>query len=217
MLIDFTNTEAIIFKKRYLVISDLHIGIEKEYLQKGINIPSQTQSIYNRIKQLKERYGVYKLIVTGDFKHNVPKVSYIELKDVPMLLQKLSKVFKKIIITKGNHDGYLEKLNNNPNVMIVKEFRVGKVVFLHGHAHPKLKGKLYILGHHHFALNIKSSIGESFYEKVFIYGEAEEYDILILPAFSNLVGFWEVGKFHGPLAKSIKSYNVLALDGTVLF
>ncbi|HIP90027.1 MAG TPA: metallophosphoesterase [Candidatus Nanopusillus sp.] len=216
MFIDFTNTEAIIFKKQYLVISDLHIGIEKELLQKGINIPAQTQSIYSRIKQLKARYNVSKLIITGDFKHNVPRVSYIELKEVPMLLQKLSNIFKKIVITKGNHDGSLEKLNDNPNIIIVREFRVGKVVFLHGHTRPRLKGKLYILGHHHFAINIKSSIGESFYEKVFVYGETGEYDFLILPAFSNLVGFWEVGKFHGPLTKDIDSYNVLALDGTLL-
>ena len=216
-MIEFTNSEALIFRNKYLILADLHIGIEREYLLKGINIPSQTNIILNKILDIKDKYNVSKLIILGDFKHNIPKISYIELKEVPYILNILSREFSRVIITKGNHDGKLEDFVEKQNIKVVRAFKLGGIVFTHGHARTKLKGKLYLIGHHHFVKRIQTKIGESIYEKIFVLGETDEGEnILIFPAFSNLAGSWEIGSFHGPLAKKIRAYEIYSLDGTLL-
>jgi len=216
-MLRFTGKEAIIYKNKYLVLSDLHLGIEKEFLLKGINIPSQTENLFKKILKLKENFNVENIIIVGDLKHNVPKISILELKEIPWFTENLSKVFKKIFIIKGNHDGDIEKIiPKKENIIICKELKIGNIVFTHGNRKPKYNGDLYIIGHHHFVLNITSSIGESFYEKVFVLGEYKDKKILILPAFSDIAGSWEVGTFHGPIAKKIEKYDVLSLDGIII-
>ena len=213
----FTGKEALIFKNKYLVISDLHIGIEKELFQKGINIPTQTNYLLNKIKDLKEKYNVDRLIIIGDFKHNVPKISLLELKEVPYSVNFLSNLFEKVFILKGNHDGKLQELiEKRDNIILAKELRIGNVVFTHGNRRTKFEGDIYVIGHHHFVKSITTSIGESFYEKVFVFGFFDEKSVIILPAFSDLAGYWEVGTFHGPIAKKIKEYEVYTLDGILI-
>jgi putative SbcD/Mre11-related phosphoesterase len=215
-LIEFTGSEAIIFKRKYLVISDLHIGIEKEYLLKGINIPPQTEKLIEKIITIRDEFRADRLIILGDFKHNIPRTSKIEEREIPKALELLSSEFSKIYITKGNHDGNLESFVTSKKIRVLKALKIGSCVFTHGHARTNLSGSLYVIGHHHFALRIQTSIGEPIYEKVFVLGNTKYYSVLILPAFSDLVGFWDVNSFHGPIAKKIKSFSVLSLDGTIL-
>jgi len=50
-MLKFTGTEGLIFFDKILVISDLHIGIERELYKKGINIPSQVNYYINKIRK----------------------------------------------------------------------------------------------------------------------------------------------------------------------
>lgn len=213
----FTGREALIYRDKYLVISDLHIGIERELFEKGVNIPTQTNYLLEKIKKIKEEFNVDKLVIVGDFKHNVPKISVIEIKEIPYAVNYLSEIFKKVIILKGNHDGDLEKvIENKDNVLLAKEMKIGKVTFTHGNRRSIYDTDIYVIGHHHFVKSITTSIGESFYEKVFVFGYYDDKTIIILPAFSDLAGYWEVGTFHGPIAKNIKEYEVYTMDGILL-
>lgn len=213
----FTGHEALIFKNKYLVISDLHLGIEKELFLKGINIPAQTNKLIEKIMFLKEKFNVKNLIIVGDLKHNVPKISIIELKEVPYFLDRISEEFKKVFVLKGNHDGGLNKIvNKKDNLYLLKELKIGKVVFTHGNRKNKFDGDIFVIGHHHFVISITSSIGESFYEKVIVRGFYNDKEIIILPAFSDLAGNWEIGEFHGPIAKRIENYEVYTLNGILL-
>ncbi len=216
-MLKFTGKEALIFKKKYLVLSDLHIGIERELFTSGINIPAVTDYLIKKIEGIYEKYKVPYLIIVGDLKHNIPKISVMEMKEVPYFLDKMSEYFERIYILKGNHDGGLEKIvKQNKTVKIYKEMKIGKVVFTHGHRRNVLDGDIFVIGHHHFVMNIRSSIGESFYEKVFVSGTFNEKEVIILPAFSDLAGYWEVGTFHGPIAKKIKAYSIFTLEGILL-
>ncbi len=216
-MLEFTGSPALIFKK-YLILSDIHLGIEKELLQKGINVPPQTDKVINRIIALAEEFNIKSLIVLGDFKHNVPKISYTELIEVPKALKVLSENFRKIYITKGNHDGKLEELipEDVKNVKIVRALRRNKLCMTHGHLKPKEGCKFYIIGHNHPVLGIKTSIGETIYEKVFVHGFTDEYEVLILPAFGILVGGYEPKEFNGPIAKKIKEFSILSLEGVYI-
>jgi len=126
----------------------------------------------------------------------------------------MKEIFKKIYVIKGNHDGKIQEIVPQ-GIKVLKELKIGPYVFTHGHRKPILKGKIYIIGHNHpvYPFNF---YGETFYEKVFVYGQTEEFEVLILPAFSDLVGGIEVGNFNGPIAKKIKEFSILSLDGTIL-
>jgi len=215
-MFEFTGKEALIFRKKYMVISDLHIGIERELFTSGINIPAVTDYLVKKIEDLYNKYKVPNLIIVGDIKHNVPKISVIEMKEVPYFFDKISEYFEKIYVLKGNHDGDIEKIVKNNKVKIAKEMRIGRVVFTHGHRRNYFDGDIFVIGHHHFVMNITTLIGESFYEKVFVSGVINGKEVIILPAFSDLAGYWEVGTFHGPIAKKIKAYSVFTLDGVLL-
>jgi len=216
-MLKFTGTEGLIFFNKILVISDLHIGIEKELYKKGINIPSQVNYYINKIKKIYEKYKIKYLIIDGDLKHNIPETSLQEISDIPYFINEISQYFKKIYIIKGNHDGDIEELINGiNNVKILKALKIKNVVFTHGNLNTKLNGKYYVIGHHHFAKSISTSIGESIYEKVFVIGYKDNKIIIILPAFSDLAGLWDVGEFQGPIAKGIEKYEVYTLDGILI-
>jgi putative SbcD/Mre11-related phosphoesterase len=217
-MIKFTGTEGLIFFNKILVISDLHLGIEKELSMKGINIPSQTDYILNKIRKIKEKFNAKYLIIDGDLKHNIPKTSFQELSDIPIFLNEISEDFNKIFIIKGNHDGDIEELipYGIKNVKVLKALKIKNVVFTHGHLKTKLEGKYYAIGHHHFAKKIITNIGEAIYEKVFVIGYKDNKTVIFLPTFSDLSGLWEVGEFQGPIAKNIKKYEVYTLDGILI-
>ena len=216
-MLKFTGTEGLIFYNKILAISDLHIGIEKELSIKGINIPSQVDYYIRKIKNIREKYNVKYLVIDGDLKHNIPKTSFSEISDIPYFINEISQLFKKIYIVKGNHDGDIEELIPYVNnVKVVRAVKIKNVVFTHGHLRTKLKGEFYVIGHHHFAKSITTSIGESIYEKVFVIGYKDNKVIIFLPAFSDLAGLWEVGEFQGPIAKGIEKYEVYTLDGILI-
>ena len=53
-----------------LVIADLHIGIERELYRSGINIPSQTKKIFDRLLKLIADHSPDRIVLLGDVKHN---------------------------------------------------------------------------------------------------------------------------------------------------
>ena len=216
-MLKFTGTEGLIFFNKILVISDLHIGIERELYKKGINIPSQVNYYINKIKKIYEKYKIEYLIIDGDLKHNIPETSLQEMSDIPYFINEISQYFKKIYIIKGNHDGDIEELINGiNNVKILKALKIKNVIFTHGNLNTKLKGKFYVIGHHHFSKSISTSIGDSIYEKVFVIGYKNNKVIIFLPAFSDLAGLWDTGEFQGPIAKGIEKYEVYTLDGILI-
>lgn len=73
---------------KILIISDLHLGFEKGLSSKGINIPSQTQKIFNKLKSIIERFSTDRIIILGDVKHGTLKIVPQEWVDVPNSLIK---------------------------------------------------------------------------------------------------------------------------------
>ena len=58
-----------------LVVADLHIGIEEELREKGVEIPSRAEVMGRRLVDLASRTGATDLIVLGDVKHLVPRMA----------------------------------------------------------------------------------------------------------------------------------------------
>jgi metallophosphoesterase superfamily enzyme len=68
---------ALIFKEGEectILVSDLHLGLEKEMAAKGFRIPSYSTKIMDRLNSLAEKYGANRIVVLGDVKRSDEKV-----------------------------------------------------------------------------------------------------------------------------------------------
>ena len=211
------------FLKDYLVIADLHIGISREIYLSGISLPSQIERLSKKLNRLKKETKTKKLIVVGDFKHNIPNISYTERKEVPEILEKLK--FKEIIIVKGNHDGRIESLIpkiKGKSIKVKKSFTVGDYIFTHGHRKIKTTKNNIVVGHNHPGIKFKDRFGATYMEPAWILGKVrhnkKERNLTIIPAFNELSGKFAANeeKFMGPIAKTIRQPKAILLDGTDL-
>jgi hypothetical protein len=203
-MIKLVKNHPAIRYKEWLVIADLHIGIEREYWKKGYEMPSKNEDLLKRIKKIKKKSK--KLIILGDLKHNIPQITYREREEVPEFINELRKEFKEVVIIKGNHDGNLERLVKG----VVKEHFIDDLAFIHGHTVSKkaLNAKRIIAGHSHPVYSYKNHLGLKQNEKCFVITDK----VVILPAFTELSsGSNELAK---PLRKHITDEERILLYHT---
>ncbi|MHA1905829.1 MAG: metallophosphoesterase [Candidatus Thorarchaeota archaeon] len=140
-----------------LVIADIHLGYEATILEKkGVDFPSQRQSMLSRIGKLVEKYKVSEIYLIGDIKHSIPVDRMVNWREIPEFMETLSKLAKVTVIP-GNHDGEIEALF--PRIIEIADVR-GRVLtigtqrigLLHGHAWPSaevLDCQILVIGHNH--------------------------------------------------------------------
>ncbi len=239
MQIKFLTEPAILLEPdKILVIADLHIGIEHDIFKSGITIPSQIEKIQSRIEKLIKETKAKHLILLGDIKHQVPGVSWQEQREIPELLENLSKKVK-ISIVKGNHDGDIEKIVHGIDIYDPSGFKIKDFGFVHGQAWPDislLDCKTIITAHIHPAIEFWSS-GFRAIEPCWIHCQIDEKKIkkrynlssnlekaIIMPAFNHLIGGMALNseKFEpmGPLLTNKvmmwENSDIYLLDGTYL-
>ena len=187
--------KSLLFKCKYLVLADLHLGYEEALSQQGIFLPRTQQQ--ETIKELREIFKqtdkigkLDKIIILGDLKHEFGTVSSQEWHDTLEILDIFEKNCKEIILIKGNHDTILEPIARQRKIKIRDFYILDSFCFLHGH---KLflecldkKIKTLVLGHKHPAITlIKEAKSERY--KAFLVGKFKGKDIIILPSFFPLV------------------------------
>ena len=154
--------------EKALVLADLHLGFEFELVEKGINIPSQTGRIKEKILRLLGEVKPRTLIILGDLKHTIPKVSLQEWRDVPEFLEAVRGMVKEVKLVLGNHDGGIEvfaehQITVHPSRGIVLDAGGDvKVGLFHGHAWPSPKlfeAKYWVIGHNHPAIQFRGFFG----------------------------------------------------------
>lgn len=222
-----TNEKAIVLKNK-LVIADLHLGITREIYKSGVSLPSQVKTFLERIHGLKRKTRTKELILLGDVKHNIPNITFQELKEVPLLLSSLK--FGKITIIKGNHDGRIESLipeDLKNKIKVRKSLVVGDYLLTHGHRSVKTKKNI-IIGHNHPNVKFTDDLGNVYIEPVWIKSKIAGKKLIIMPAFNELAGSMIVNDakastegykpFLGPIAKNInrKKTKLFLLDSTDL-
>jgi putative SbcD/Mre11-related phosphoesterase len=153
-----------------LVIADLHLGIEAEFRQKGINIGSQTKKILERAIKCVKAAEPDVIILLGDVKHTVPQILYSDRKEVPFFLARLAE-YAPVYVVKGNHDGYIDRLllevsepDWNPkhqiDVKTTKGFLFDNVGYTHGHSWPSQElftAQYILIGHNHPRIRLVST------------------------------------------------------------
>jgi len=228
------NEQALLINKKIFVIADLHIGIERELSDQGINTKSQTQNMTNRLISLCKRYKPEEIVLLGDIKHNIPSSTIQERKDVKNFLEEI-KSYAKIHIVPGNHDGNIQKLS--PNQIIIHPsdgFIIDNLGFVHGHRWPSedvMNCEQIIIAHTHPSIMFTDRLGYKAFEPCWIkavfndklkekYPDSKNPKILVMPAFNPLCGGIAANRegITGPLGKIIDVENaqIFLIDGTFL-
>ena len=190
---------------RVLVAADIHLGIEYELWLGGASIPSQTDRILERLKKHVNELKPDRLILVGDVKHNVPKTSWQERREVPYFLRELCK-YVKVDIVPGNHDSEIASMAPmGVKLMPSSGFVLDGIGYFHGHTWPGkelLDSELLIAAHIHPALRLKDPIGHSTTMRVWArtplsadavmkqFGLEKDKtpEMMIMPAFNDLCG-----------------------------
>jgi len=224
-----------IYDKKILVIADLHIGIEDELKNQGVNTESKTDYMLNRLLLLCKKYKPKEIILLGDIKHNIPSSTTWERKDVIRFLETIQQ-HAPIHIIPGNHDGNIKKLS--PEKTIVHPsygFIIENIGFIHGHRWPDeqiMQCEMIIMAHTHPTVMLTDRRGFSTFESCWLktkfnknklkekYPNSSNPQVLIIPAFNPLCGGIAVNKegIMGPIGKiiNIKDSMVYLIDGSSL-
>lgn len=239
---DLSNIQPIIYEpalfiknKKILVVADLHIGIESELGEQGLNAASQTHNIRNHLISLCQIYKPKEIIFLGDVKHNIPTSTIQERRDVKNFFRDIQEL-GLIHIIPGNHDGNIHKLTP-PEVFIhpSKGLVIENIGFVHGHRWPSediMQCDEIIIAHTHPTILFIDRLGHKNFEPCWIkgsfvnkklkgkYPNSSTPQFLIIPALNPLSGGIAVNKdgITGPLGKIINIPNsqIYLIDGTSL-
>ncbi|MFQ6134617.1 MAG: metallophosphoesterase [Nitrososphaerales archaeon] len=220
----------------YLVISDLHIGFEQRFNIEGFNIATSTDKMLQTLTELIQQHRPDRLLILGDVKSGVDKVSRAEWRHVPKFMEKITGLVEVSVIP-GNHDGGLTPLLPREVKLEPKEMLLGDTGLLHGHTHPSHRlvgaGRL-VMGHIHPSYSRRGSplSGRPVWltlraVKRVIFDGFEGDDLLevwVMPSFNTELSAIGLTVFRGriisPLLRKIggdvAEALIITLDGSVI-
>jgi len=229
------NEPALLINNKILVVADLHIGIESELREQGINTASQTQIMTNRLITLCKKYKSKEIVLLGDIKHNIPSLTIQERKDVINFLETIQQ-YGIIHIISGNHDGNIQRITPTSITIHPSDgFILENIGFVHGHRWPSeeiMRCEQIIMAHTHPTIMLTDRLEYKTFEPCWLkaktiqdkledrYPDSKESQILVTPAFNPLCGGISVNRegIMGPIGKIIDVENteVYLLDGSDL-
>ncbi|MBO4797359.1 MAG: metallophosphoesterase family protein [Candidatus Methanomethylophilaceae archaeon] len=185
----------------YLVIGDLHIGLESHLFSKGFRVASRTGDM---LASVLEAAGddISRLIVLGDVKDSVPGSTKQEYAEIPDFFESLFERFERIDVVKGNHDTRIEEfLPPAVKIHSAAGLRIGDVGLVHGHRWPSedvMACRTLVMAHNHPAVMFVDGIGKATTEPCWIRGNFKEksgagFSVLperyiTIPAFNRMLG-----------------------------
>jgi uncharacterized protein len=184
---------------RTVVVGDLHVGLESDLRKSGVNIPSQTARMRERLLKLLVDTAAERLLVIGDLKHRIPYSTQQEARELPGFFREFP---AKVELVPGNHDvdfeDYLD-IDVHPATGI----RLGDVGLLHGHTWPDeevMATGIVVTCHNHPAVMLVDALGHRHKEACWVRAPftdaARDRDprlpvhaeLIVMPAFNELTG-----------------------------
>ncbi len=224
-------------RERVLVAGDIHLGLEHELWLGGVSIPSQTGKTLKRLLAYVDELKPDRLLLLGDVKHNVPKTSWQEKREVPDFLSRLAAQVK-VDVVPGNHDSNLADLAPaGVRMRPATGYVLDGVGYFHGHTWPEegvLRTGSLVAAHLHPAVRLFDRIGTSPASPVWVrahlraeavqehYGLPAQQEIIVAPAFNPLCGGLPLNEpvedMRGPLLAmaDFEAARLYLLDGTDL-
>lgn len=181
--------------RRYIAVSDLHIGLEAELLAKGVSMPSVAPGMVDELLRLVEQERADGVVLLGDIKHTVSSISKQEWDEIPAFLKQLA-AKADVYLVPGNHDGNIRHLlPASVNAVSAKGMTLGDTLLVHGHSMPsdvRSNVSRIVMGHVHPVFVRKGSVVHG--QRVWIYMQAQKealfasgegaVEIVVVPSFN---------------------------------
>ena len=228
-------------ESKTLLISDLHLGLEKEMAKKGFRLPAYSVRMVERVKRLAERYDTTRLAVLGDVKHTVGKVEDIDWGVVPWFFDTMLDLFELVEVVPGNHDGNIKtvlppRVKLDPSQGTVLGEGRDRVGVAHGHAWPSeeaIATRNLVIGHSHFTYEMRDSLGTRTRESVWLTAEYDVAELMegagyrsklkgrgkltVMPPFNRLVGGQPINRSKSFEFGPVLSSRSVSLEGADIF
>jgi hypothetical protein len=195
----FKKGSRAVFIEDYAVVGDVHLGFEEEINNNGYNIWEKTDEITDKLTALNSK----KLILLGDIRKDYTQIKPKEGGALIKFFSKLSDNFDEVVLTKGNHDGGIEKITGRfKNILVKTEFIYNKIGFMHGHTIPSKElinnVNTICMSHIHPSFTFMDSNGVKYKEDCFLmlkiklpkkdYPLSQLKNALVLPKFNPYIG-----------------------------
>lgn len=221
-------------KKRYLIVTDLHIGFENKLVANDIHL-NPNEIVSETVKDLEtmiDEQNPDTLVLLGDIKSSIESISKIEWRAIPTFFEIGNKI--ETIVVPGNHDGNIQKLVPDwVTVTSSSGMIIDDVLLTHGHVFPSenmaMINKI-IIGHVHPVYFKEGSVldGQRVWvsirtEKNKIFPSSRgELDIIIIPSFNRYFYATHKQKYKksiSPIIEAVKDQNtakIATLDGVII-
>jgi hypothetical protein len=223
-------------KKKYIAVSDLHIGLESELGGRGITVRSSLLGeMLEDLLSLLSSEKADGLILLGDVKNTVGSISKQEWDDMPQFFKKLSSV-TDVYLVPGNHDGNIRHLvPDSVNVIGSRGMVIEDTLFIHGHSLPsdaRSHVSRIVMGHLHPVFLKAGSIVNG--QRVWIYMQVKKealfseqgcVEVIIVPSFNRYLYAEGRGprRSMSPIISRVKANTdtiqkcvVATLDGSIV-
>lgn len=235
---------AIVFSsagENTLLISDLHLGLEKEMAKKGFRLPAYSVKMVDRVKGIAERFGTERLVVLGDVKHTVGKVEDIDWGVVPWFFDTMLDIFRGVGVVPGNHDGNIRTVLPQRVALHTSQGMVlgsgrGRIGVAHGHAWPSAEAiatRNLVIGHSHFTYEMRDPLGARTREAVWVRAEYDVAELMegagyestakgkgeltVMPPFNRLVGGQPINRSRSFQFGPVLSSRSVSLEDADIF
>ena len=166
-------------RKRWLIISDLHLGKSMHFRKRGMAIPStmDAQDI-STIRHLIDIFNPHRVILLGDLFHSDYNS---EWERIASLTNEYRNGF--FILVRGNHDILPDWHYGRSRLALVDEIKLGPFWFTHIPLKDS-KGLINICGHLHPGIKLHGKGRQSVRLPAFFFRERA----IIIPAFGRFTG-----------------------------
>jgi hypothetical protein len=214
--------------EEYLVVADLHIGMELGLSRKGIHLFNATDLMAERISHIMKEFFLKNIIILGDVKESILYPEGAEIKLLKNFFRQLESF--NISIVAGNHDAHLGEIISHD---VKREIILGNVGFVHGNRKPDeniMKLDYIISAHEHIAVRIRERSGATYEQKAWgIYRlnlkEAklsynkfnEKIKLISMPAFNDLIVGTTIEKNSKKRLNPLLNNNVFDYSGVEVY
>jgi putative SbcD/Mre11-related phosphoesterase len=224
--------------RKFIVAADLHIGSETFGNKNGVTLNSRVriENIINRFQQLIESTKADGIILLGDLKSSISRLTQLEMDIIPVTLASISR-YAEVFLIPGNHDSYIKYFTpDNVNLISSGGMVLGDILLIHGHTMPstfRSSVSKIIMGHIHPIFLRPNNIVNG--QRIWIHMKARkqavfsdgtgQLEIIIMPSFQES----HYGSFHYNLWKAmppiigriikyhaIEEMQLLTLDGAIV-
>lgn len=222
-------------EKRHLVVTDLHIGFEDSLAENKIFVGKNTtlNETMQKISSLIKSQNPNDIILLGDIKSSINRISKNEWDQVPEFLRNISQKTDVILIP-GNHDANISKLVPD-GITLVSSIGIilENSLLTHGHTMPTENFShvdRIVMGHLHPVFFDEDSVlnGQRVWvsiktKKENLFSSASgNLEITIMPSFNRYFYATKKKTYKrsiSPIIEKIKgdvSARIVTLDGTII-